>query len=516
MADIASAQLFGAQLFGAQLHGAQLHEALSHGALLPQVAETHTGLVILIGEFAYKVKKPVTTDFLDFSTPASRERACAHEVTLNRRLAPASYLGVGHFDSPQGGAPEPVIVMRRHPDERRLATMVRRGDDVTPHLGAIAEILADFHRTAHRGPEVDDEARPQTITGRWQENLDELSRYAGGVVAGLDPDDVAEIESRAMSFAVGRHDLFDHRIGESRIVDGHADLLADDIFCLPDGPALLDCLEFDDRLRYVDGIDDAAFLAMDLEFLGREDLGDYFLDRYLALSGDDAPESLRHFYIAYRAVVRAKVDCVRYTQGHPEAAADAQRHLEIAVAHLRAGTVRLIMVGGGPGTGKTTLARALTESLGAVLVSTDDVRTAMVSRGDIVGEPGVLGEGLYTPENIDAVYAAVLDQARQALRDGRTVILDGTWSDPQYRDRARRLALDAAASMVELVCAAPLDATVGRIRTRTHTTSQVTPEIATALAGRDRGTWPEAHRIDTTRPPDEASAEALDICRTTS
>lgn len=485
-------------------------------ALHPQVAETHTGLVLLIGEFAYKVKKPVTTDFLDFSTPASRERACAQEVTLNRRLAPASYLGLGHFQSPQGGAPEPVIVMRRHPDERRLATMVRRGDDVTPNLAAVAQVLAAFHLAAHRGPEVDDEARPRAVTARWQESLTELTRYAGGVVAGLDPAAVAETQSRAISFAAGRADLFNRRIDGRRIVDGHADLLADDIFCLSDGPALLDCLEFDDRLRYVDVVDDAAFLAMDLEFLGRPDLGDYFRDRYLALSGDDAPESLWHFYIAYRAVVRAKVDCVRFTQGHPEAAADAQRHLDIARAHLRAATVRLIVVGGGPGTGKTTLAHSISEKLGAVMISTDDVRVALASRGDISGEPGVLGEGLYTPGNIDAVYGAMLGEARQALCDGRTVVLDGTWSDPRHRDRARAVAADAEAVMVELCCAATLDASVGRIRTRTHTTSQVTPQIATALAGRDHGTWPEAHLIDTTRPPAEASAEALDVCRTTS
>lgn len=485
------------------------------GALLPHVAETHTGLVIMVGELAYKVKKPVTTDFLDFSTPASRERACAHEVTLNRRLAPASYLGVGHFTSPQGDAPEPVIVMRRHPDECRLATMVRRGDDVTADLSAIAGILADFHRGAHRGPEVDDEARPQAVAERWAENLTELSRYAEGVVPGLDPRIVDETRSRAAAFAAGRRDLFNRRIGDQRIVDGHADLLADDIFCLPEGPALLDCLEFDDRLRYVDAVDDAAFLAMDLEFLGRADLGQDFLRRYLELSGDDAPASLRHFYIAYRAAVRAKVDCVRYTQGHPESADDARAHLDIAIAHLRAATVRLIMIGGGPGTGKTTLARGLSEELGAELISTDDVRAVMVAAGEIVGEPGVLGEGLYAHENIEAVYDAVLGRAGQALGEGRTVILDGTWSDPAYRERAREVAAGATAVMVELVCAAPLDATVGRIRTRTNTNSQVTAEIATALATRHHDSWPQAHPIDTARPLGESVAEALDICTTT-
>ncbi len=482
--------------------------------LRPEVAETHSGLVVLVGDLAYKVKKPIVTDFLDFSTVASREAACAREVMLNSRLAPDSYLGVGHFDSPQGGDPEPVIVMRRHPDDRRLATMVRRGEDVAGQLAAIAAILARFHAGARRGREVDDEARIEAVSERWRENLAELTRYAAGAVPGLDAEEVADIERRVGAFLAGRAVLFARRIDQRRIVDGHADLLADDIFCLPQGPALLDCLEFDDRLRYVDTIDDAAFLAMDLEFLGHPELGAEFLRHYASVAGDDAPESLRHFYIAYRAVVRAKVECVRYTQGHSAAAGEAAAHLRIAGEHLRAGAVRLIMVGGGPGTGKTTLARAIAEHHRGRLISTDDVRAGMAARGEISGSPGVLAEGLYTRGNIDAVYASVLRQAHLSLCEGHTVILDGTWLDPDQRDRARQVAAEAAAPLVELVCAAPLEATVARIRTRTGTTSQVTPEIATALAERDQHGWPGAHRIDTTADPAKSIAAALEICRT--
>jgi predicted kinase len=148
------------------------------------------------------------------------------------------------------------------------------------------------------------------------------------------------------------------------------------------------------------------------------------------------------------------------------------------------------------------------------VISTDDVRAEMVADGRIAGEPGVLGEGLYSPENIAAVYRAVLAKAQLGLSQGRTVILDGTWGDPDYRQQAHRVAADAAAAVVEFACAAPLAATVTRIRTRTNSTSQVTPGIATALArSDDHGIWSGAHRIDTTRELATSVAEAMDILR---
>ena len=479
----------------------------------PRIAETHTGMVFLVGDRAYKIKKSVVTDFLDFSTVDRREAACSSEVTLNRRLAPDSYLGVAHFTAP-GADAEPVIVMRRHPDELRLQTMVRHGEPVEDHLAEVALVLSRFHAVARRGREVDAQGRVDAIAARWQENIAELQRYAESTDLGIDPDVVAEIQQLSGRFIAGRSVLFSRRISEHRIVDGHGDLRADDIFCLPDGPALLDCLEFDDRLRHIDVVDDAAFLAMDLEFLRRTDLAALFVREYTKASREDAPDSLWHFYIAYRAVVRAKVDCIRHIQqgGGGSAVEDAGHHLAIALDHLRAGAVRLILVGGGPGTGKTTLSRALGEEIGAHVISTDDVRAEMVRIGEIAGTPGVLDEGLYTPENIDAVYAGVLRRAHLSLCEGRNVVLDGTWHDQRHRALARRIAGESGAVAIELACTAPLDATVSRVTGRVQTTSQVTPEITVAMAHRGDEVWPEAHRIETVGPQADSLAQAKEIC----
>jgi uncharacterized protein len=476
------------------------------------VHETHTGVVVLAGDRAYKAKKPVLTDFLDFRSAEQRERACLREVELNSRLSPGSYLGVAHFGDPAGGPAEPIVVMRRYRDDDRLASMVTRGQPgVEGLLDAIAGVLARFHAHAERSRLINEQGKVGAVSQRWRENLSELHRYAAGMaISGVSDELIERIEHLATEFTSGRELLFTRRIDEGCIVDGHGDLLADDIFCVDGEPALLDCLEFDDELRYVDRIDDAAFLAMDLEFLGHKDLGDYFLERYAAHSADSAPPSLRDFYVAYRAVVRAKVDCVRLSQGKSEAAADAARHLDIATQHLQSGAIRLALIGGNPGTGKSTLARALAERVGAEVISTDDVRRELRESGTVTGDAGVLNAGLYSPENVATVYEVALRRARACLGNGQSVIVDGTWRAAHMRAHAHSLATETHSAVVELMCTATVDRAADRIRTRQPGNSDATPEIATTLAAQHTG-WDTAHRMDTSRPLEDSVREAHDV-----
>jgi len=458
------------------------------------VCETHTGLVVLAGNSAYKVKKPVRTEFLDFSTQERREEACQRELELNRRLAPESYLGVAHLDSPWIGASEPVLVMRRLDESRRLSTIVRRCQSAEPSLSSIARILAVFHAGAERGSRIDQQGTLDAVKHRWDANIAEMRQFTGTVI---DEKLLAAVQSMARNFMAGREPLFNRRIHDRRIIDGHGDLLADDIFCLATGPQILDCLEFDDELRFIDSIDDVAFLAMDLEFLGRKDLGEFFLDHYTRLAADRVPQSLLDFYIAYRALVRAKVDGMRYQQGMTDSATDAGRHMEIALAHLRAGRVRLALVGGGPGTGKSTLARALADRVDAVVVSTDQVRRDMLSSRAIRGEPGVLNAGLYSERNVAAVYDEALQQARSLLADGRSVIVDASWRDARHRAHARHIADQTYSTTIELACDTDAATAARRVATRpADGMSDATPEIAVALAELGQQ-WPEAQRIDT-------------------
>lgn len=457
------------------------------------VAETHIGVVFFAGDRAYKLKKPVDLGFLDFSTRELRERACHEEVRLNRRFAPDVYLGVADVRGPGGDVCDHLVVMRRMPADRRLSTLVRAGAPVRDALRDTARILAAWHARAPRGPRIAAEETRDAVRGRWHDSFEQVRPFHGAV---LDAAAAAETEDLAEEFLAGREPLFDARIADGRVVDGHGDLLAGDVFCLDDGPRILDCLEFDDRLRYLDGLDDAAFLAMDLERLGAPELAGRFLGWYAEYAADPAPSSLRHHYVAYRAFVRAKVACLRHGQGAPDAAADARAYADVALRHLRAGRVGLIMVGGLPGTGKTSLAGALADRLGCTVLSSDRIRKELagLAPADPAGAP--YGSGIYTPEWSRRTYREMAARAARLLRMGETVVLDASWTSDADREAVAAVAEREHARLTPLRCEAPQAVCAERMRTRPRGPSDADAGIAAAMRA-DSAPWPGSAAVDT-------------------
>ncbi|UFR07259.1 AAA family ATPase [Streptomyces sp. Go40/10] len=468
--------------------------------------ETHTAVLFFLGDRVYKVKKPVDLGFLDYTTVAARRAACEREVTLNRRFAPDVYVGLGEFRGPDAAEPEPLVVMRRMPEDRRLSHLVRAGAAVDDVLGTVARHLAAWHAAAPRGRDVDEQGTRDALSARWEAGFAQVRTLAA------EPDRLAETERLVRRYLAGRKRLFDARIEQRRVVDGHGDLLAEDVFCLDDGPRVLDCLEFDDRLRYVDGLDDAAFLAMDLEQLGAPEAAACFLTRYGEYSADPAPPSLWHHYVAYRAFVRAKVSVIQSRQGAPGAEAAVHRLASTALRHLRASAVALTLVGGLPGSGKSTLSGALADRLGVTLLSGDRLRKELA--GIPAEQPAAAryGEGLYTPEWTARTYAALLDRAALLLSSGESVVLDATWSDATQREAAVRLAERTSADLVALHCHVPGDVSAARLRTRSAGVSDAGAEIATALAAREPP-WPGAVPVDTSGALESAVARALTAVR---
>ena len=474
-----------------------------------EVCETHTAVLFFVADRVYKAKKPVDLGFLDYTTVTARRAACEREVALNRRFAPDVYLGLGEFRGPGAEAPEPVVVMRRMPAERRLSRLVSDGADVDDALRAVARLLAGRHADTPRSRDVDEQGTRDALASRWEASFAQVRAMADD---GPVPDGVAEVERLVRRYLAGRKALFDGRVEQGRIVDGHGDVLADDIFCFDDGPRVLDCLEFDDRLRYVDGLDDAAFLAMDLERLGDPRAAAFFLTQYSEYSGDPAPPSLWHHYVAYRAFVRAKVSLIQARQGAPGAQAASQRLVTTALRHLRTSAVGLTLVGGLPGSGKSTLSGALADRLGVALLSSDRLRKELA--GIPAEQPAAAGygEGLYTPEWTDQTYTALLDRACALLSCGESVVLDATWSHAGQREAALRLAERTSADLVALHCQVPGDVAAARLDTRASGASDADLDVATAMAATEPP-WPEAVAVDTSGSLEAAVGRALAAVR---
>jgi aminoglycoside phosphotransferase family enzyme/predicted kinase len=462
------------------------------------VAETHCATVFFAGDRAYKVKKSLDLGFVDFSTPEHRRAACNREVELNRRFAPDVYLGVAEVSTPDDGPCEWIVVMRRMPADRRLSTLIASVVDVSGELRLVARQLAVHHSTARRSPRIDHAGSQAALRTRWRDNLTALDAFGGRL---LDVGTLDRITTLALSYVDGRGPLLRSRIEAGMIRDGHGDLLADDIFGLPDGPRILDCLEFDDDLRAVDGLDDAACLAMDLERLGDAELGMRFMEWFTEFSGEVPVDSLIHHYMAYRATMRAKVHCLRWVQGDVASAATACRLLDIALRHLLAGEPVMVLVGGGPGTGKSTVAGHLADARGAVLLRSDHLRKERAGIAPVTPAAAAWQSGLYAPESTRGTYADLVERGAAILQRGESVVLDATWADAGMRDRARDAADSTHSRLVELRCTAPIDVATTRILARTGTgnPADADPAIAARITA-DFDEWPEAIDVPTDVP----------------
>ena len=475
------------------------------------LSETHVSIVFFVGERAYKLKKPVRFDFVDQSTLERRHALCEREVELNRRLAPDVYEGVATLQGVDGEPEDHLVVMKRLPPDRRLSSLVRRGDPTCPKaIDDVATILASFHAAADRGAPIDERATQAAFSALWEANFDQMRHFVGPV---LDGEHVARAQSLAAAFLAGRAPLFDERIAGGFVCDGHGDLLADDIFVLEDGPRIIDCLEFSDELRFADVVADLAFLAMDLERIGAVDLAARLVATYEARSGAPVPPALLDVWIAYRAQVRSLVACLRWEQDRdPEAAAQASDLLAICASHLDRSAVRLVLVGGLPGTGKSTVASAIGDELGWPVLRSDVVRKELVGLGGDAHAPAGFEAGIYRPEQTDRTYDELFRRAERHLEHGRSVVVDASFAADRHRRAARALGRSARATVVELRCDLCGDVAAERIRARQA--AGVDPSDADeAVAARMAAAfdpWPGAISISTAGPAADSGNAAVE------
>ncbi len=478
------------------------------------MVETHISLLVFVDDRVYKLRKPVRFGFLDFTDRAVREADCRREVQLNRRLAPDVYLGVA--DIVMDGVPiDHMVVMRALPTERRLATLVRSGADVSGWLHEVASVLTAFHARAERSPAISASSTSAGLQAQWEANFEETERFVGPV---LDPGADRQIRTLALRWLRQNGPLLATRVASGRVCDGHGDLQAEDVFCLDDGVRILDCIEFSDELRYGDVCTDVAFLAMDLERLGHPEAARAFVAEYEAQAADAFPPTLLHHSIAQRAYVRAKVCCLRMEQGDGDGAHEAKELHALALRHLGLARRALVIVGGLPGSGKSTLSAHLAAETGWVLLRSDEVRRDLVSSPPAAAapEPDV---GRYAPAAVDAVYRELLRRAARHLRAGEPVILDASWTDRRQRAAADRVASGAGAELVELCCVCDEAVAAARIeerRSQDRDPSEATARIRTVMEER-ADAWPTATTIETSSStPAECVSSALAAVATSS
>jgi len=480
-----------------------LHESVSTVTTPSRtVVETHISTLFFTPERVYKLLKPVHTRFLDFSSSALRVEAARAELRLNRRLAPDVYLG--EADVREGDElVDRMIVMRRLPDDRRLSSLVDSAhfeDD----LDAVARSVATFHA---RQPAVLDPMPLSTAHGLaafWTSSCRDMVPTVGPV---LDADQFEEARRLALDYLDHHVQLLDDRRRAGFVRDGHGDLVAEDIFMLADGPRILDCLAFDDVHRISDVLADIGFLVMDVERLAGRTAARRLMQSYCNYSNEHHPSSLAHHYVAYRAHVRAKVATIRWTQGDPSAAEAARAYHAQALDHLRRARPTVLLLGGGPGTGKTTLAARLGERLGWLTIECDTLRKDL-QRIDHHDHDVALHPDLYSTTATDTTYRELVSRGAQVLRAGESVILDATWARGQDRELASRMARSEGARLLEIECV--LDDALARRRIIERQQAGLDASDATPdLVGFVRDPWSSARRVHTTPAPEFVSERLI-------
>ncbi|HET6689900.1 MAG TPA: AAA family ATPase [Miltoncostaeaceae bacterium] len=477
------------------------------GTAPAEVRETHISVVSMIGDRAYKLLKPVDLGFLDHRRREARLAACLQETEVNRRFAPDVYLGVLDVTRGDGTPIDHLIAMRRMPADRSLSRLL---DDPGAErlVREVGRAVAALHDASPTGDAVSRAGLPGHVVGLWDEGLDALGRDAPGVVPA---GQVARARALAHAYIRGRGPMFETRVEDGWIRDGHGDLLADDVYMLDDGPRILDCLAFAPRLRHGDVLLDVAFLAMDLEARGHAGLAAALIDEWSASLGETHPSSLLGHYVAYRAHVRSKVAALRAVQGRAGAAVMARRLHSLAVAHLERTRVRLILVGGPPGSGKSTLAAGLGRELGGRVLRSDVVRKQRERVPAGAGAPAPWEQGIYHPDVTGGVYQDLLARAAPALAHGETVVLDASWRSAGERDAARRVGARHGADMVELRCELPPEVADARMLERRRAggdPSDAGPAVGRAMRA-ETDPWPEATAVGTLPPPGDVLDAAL-------
>ena len=428
------------------------------------LVQTHASWVFLAGEFVYKVKKPVNYGFLDFSTLKKRRFYCREELRLNRRLGGDYYLRVEtvvrrdgeYFFGGPGEVVDYAVVMRRLPEEFLMRRLLAEGRLKAEDLDGLVDLLCDFYRQA-----------PVFTDGRFgtrrkvefdvEENFAQTADFVNRTIK---PADYRRISEFSRDFLKQNHKLFVRRVREGAVREGHGDLHMEHVCLVPGAPLVFDCIEFNQRFRRLDIVNDLAFLAMDLEENNRFDLAASFIEGCSRQLDVLFEPKLLAFYKCYRAYVRGKVisflsaDESLDEKARRDARERAARYFRLAAVYAGPPPSGLILMAGVSGSGKSWLAKAMHDLWGIKWLRSDEVHKELFGlTGQNAAAP--FGEGIYNREATIKTYRLLAEKAAAVIDKGEAVIVDAT----NLKACDRKFFTDVAAELKVpvhlLVCRAP-------------------------------------------------------------
>jgi uncharacterized protein len=459
-----------------------------------RVIQTHISWVFIASPFVFKVKKPVNLGFLDFSTLEKRRHFCEREVELNRRLAPEMYLGVVPIyktasgfsfktgDDPAAAAAmaeeaiaEYSVKMRELAHGWFLSDMLAKGLVGETEINRVVSRLHHFYESETPAPEIEQWGTPEKLKISTDENFAQAEPFVAKTIS---PAAFEAIRHFTNQFYVTNEKVLFERIQQRRILDCHGDLHLDHIHITPERLSIFDCIEFNDRFRFIDIANDLAFLAMDFDFEGRRDLASLLLKTATRQFGDYGLLKIADFYKCYRAFVRGKVESIQAIE--PETAKpekhekQAARYFRLALRYAVSGSMPLVLViTGRVGTGKTSIGRQLAAELNWPVFSSDEIRKTLAGVPLTQRTPPELRDKLYSGQMTQETYKKLVEEGLGALTAHDGVILDATFSSRTNRDFLRAQCAKANVRLQAVELDVDLATVQDRLRKRDKTASEV-------------------------------------------
>ena len=488
-----------------------------------RLIQTHTSWVFLTGKHAYKIKKPVFFGFLDYTTLEARKFFCEEELRLNRRLSPEIYLAVvpivertvesDHETRKislggKGNVVDYSVKMKELPQDNLMTELLNRDCISYAEIEQIAWIVADFHQSAETNPTINQFGEMETIKFNWDENFAQTEEFIGRTIS---RSGFHRIKKTVYKFMLDNFDLFDKRIKEGKIKQGHGDLHSKNIF-IADKIYIFDGIEFNQRFSCCDVASEIAFLAMDLDYFGKSNFADFFIERYLQDTKDYEILKLIDFYKCYRAYVRGKVTSFNLNDRGIGAqdkriAAKTAKHYFTLAAHYAQNLIaapKLIVMIGLPGVGKTHFALQLAQRINAYLLRSDIIRKELMSIPLSQHHYTGYGSGIYSGNISARTYDEMYKRARTYLTQGKSCILDATFSLVKARKAAEKIAQEFKVPFLMVHCFCPDRIVFKRMakRAKEFDFSDANPEVYKAMK-RNFDAVPRSKnivKVDTAKP----------------